>query len=467
MSTTGDGCASYGGNLIEESDEGTLRSVDLNAHITNIRSRVVVRDSTAEALITFDNLGYGDVVAVKLKARGYDSFGDPFLVGGGKEFLLIIQDFKVPKNSPSDALTAKLPSFDIRRLELEEYQVCYSDGSVTSYAGADSRDVAYTPFSEGEDAELSAAIKWSFRNGYEYLPLEIEGAWLCSCGRLNPERVENCMKCEHSKSEVFDAIDPSHRDDLVEKHALWLDAEKKRAKEREELLEKKKKLLKKYGAFAAAAVIVIAGLIFLISDHASRSHFSSESEMKESIEGVYTSENDLWMIKVEDGKVTERLLVDGSEDYELDIETYDYAAGKFTAGYREYEVLSNGDIYYEGLDNVYEKGGYWTPGSGYQSSSKSTQYESVYTALSITGHISRGSNYTYYEGKITNNGSKTYRYVEVKGSFKNSSGTVVDTDWTYAVGSEGLSPGESKTFQLSVPKDSSISTCSVSILDYS
>lgn len=69
-------------------------------------------------------------------------------------------------------------------------------------------------------------------------------------------------------------------------------------------------------------------------------------------------------------------------------------------------------------------------------------------------------------GTITNNSSKTYRFVEVKGAFKNSNGKVVDTDWTYAVGSEGLAPGESSTFRMSVTKQYDITDCDVSILEY-
>ncbi len=80
--------------------------------------------------------------------------------------------------------------------------------------------------------------------------------------------------------------------------------------------------------------------------------------------------------------------------------------------------------------------------------------------------ISHNSSYTVCTGTITNNGRKTYTFVEVKGKFKNSSGTVLDTDWTYAVGSDGLAPGESKKFRLSVEKDIGIKKCTVEIIDY-
>ena len=64
-----------------------------------------------------------------------------------------------------------------------------------------------------------------------------------------------------------------------------------------------------------------------------------------------------------------------------------------------------------------------------------------------------------------NTGKKTYKFVKVKGAFKDSSGNVIDTEWTYAVGSEGLAPGESSVFRMSVPKNSKITSCSVTVYE--
>lgn len=80
--------------------------------------------------------------------------------------------------------------------------------------------------------------------------------------------------------------------------------------------------------------------------------------------------------------------------------------------------------------------------------------------------IDTGISYITATRKLTNNGEKTYRFVQVKGAFKDYSGNVVDTDWTYACGQEGLAPGESTSFRLSIPKTSSIKECSVTLLDY-
>lgn len=81
-------------------------------------------------------------------------------------------------------------------------------------------------------------------------------------------------------------------------------------------------------------------------------------------------------------------------------------------------------------------------------------------------NISSNSSYTICTATVTNNGMRTYMFVEVKGKFKDSSGTVIDTDWTYAVGSEGLAPNESVSIRLSVKKDFNISTCDLEIIDY-
>ncbi len=83
-------------------------------------------------------------------------------------------------------------------------------------------------------------------------------------------------------------------------------------------------------------------------------------------------------------------------------------------------------------------------------------------------NVSVSSNrvFTTASGTISNHGKGTVSFVKVKGQFQNSAGTTIDTDWTYAVGSEGLAPGESTKFELSVDKDSSIKKCSCSVLDY-
>ena len=76
------------------------------------------------------------------------------------------------------------------------------------------------------------------------------------------------------------------------------------------------------------------------------------------------------------------------------------------------------------------------------------------------------SSYYYASGSLTNYSSKTVKYVKVKVLFKNANGTIVDTDWTYAVASEGLAPYETIKWECSVKKDYNITNVSAEVVDF-
>lgn len=62
-------------------------------------------------------------------------------------------------------------------------------------------------------------------------------------------------------------------------------------------------------------------------------------------------------------------------------------------------------------------------------------------------------NYMYCEGKIRNKGNTTVDYVKVGVEWLTKDGTILDTDWTYAVSGEGLRPGAAKSFKIMTPRD--------------
>lgn len=103
--------------------------------------------------------------------------------------------------------------------------------------------------------------------------------------------------------------------------------------------------------------------------------------------------------------------------------------------------------------------------NSFSSSSSMSAYTYALLYLDITNvKTTHNSSYTICTGTIRNTGNKSVRYIKIRGAFQNYSGTTIDTDWTYAVGSEWLSPGESTTFRLSVSKDTSITKCSVTFM---
>ena len=115
-------------------------------------------------------------------------------------------------------------------------------------------------------------------------------------------------------------------------------------------------------------------------------------------------------------------------------------------------------------------------GSSYGDGSYNGSYNDNYSSgidkrigLSLkVDSIKISGSYTYVYCTVTNVSSKyvatRYRYVKVKAQFKNYSGSIVDTDWVYAVDSTWLEPGESKTFYYMV-KNTNIKSAKLSFVD--
>ena len=73
---------------------------------------------------------------------------------------------------------------------------------------------------------------------------------------------------------------------------------------------------------------------------------------------------------------------------------------------------------------------------------------------------------TYCTGTITNIGRSSFKFVKVKGAFENRDGAVIETGDTYAVGSEGLEPGESTSFKIYCNRNSDVDSCTVTVYDF-
>ena len=436
--------------------------LDINAHIQNIC--VSINNTSLGATVSFDNLGYGIITAIKFKAKGYNSFGDVVTINGKDSFYLVIQDLNIPKNTSAKDVKINLPNNEIRKLELEECQICFSDGSICTYAGVDCREFEVDEYEyNGEDNETILALKDKFGSQYKYKPKLFDCGWICCCGTYNNAEHSTCHHCECNRDELFQSNDDVKIADLIEKYRI---AERKRTEEKEkDALQKAKDAKKKKIKIGFGLVAAVLVLVFIINAivMGGRTTYSSESEMRESLQGRYTyydEDGDAMRQVVISGDTMQYIYKYSGHDPLLDSEIeWNPSKGTFET-FEKWVVLSNGSLKNDG--DVYKKGGYMSTGS-----SSSGSNESAYSVLKISGvKVTTNSSYTVCTGTITNNGKKTYKFVKVKGSFKNSSGTVIDTDWTYAVGSEGLAPGESKTFRMSVPKNYDIKSCSVSITDY-
>lgn len=94
-------------------------------------------------------------------------------------------------------------------------------------------------------------------------------------------------------------------------------------------------------------------------------------------------------------------------------------------------------------------------------------YESGRDVLKISADkLQNNSVFTVCSGSIENTGQLKYKLIQVKAEFLDSYGRVIDTGWTYGTDIEGLEPGESSTFEISVLKNEDIASVDVTIVDY-
>lgn len=443
------------------------KTININAHITNIACEISAENDASKALISFDNLGFGVVTAVKFNAKGFNSFGDVVQVAGRDKFYLIIQDISIDKNTSAKNLKAKLPNSYIRRLELEECQICYADGSVTSYDGVDNIEFEIEEYETyGTEKEALEAIRDVVSTEAKYIPQNFDTGWMCSCGSYNTNDLGICSNCGVEKSDIFKITDSAFISDIIAKHHKNEEDRQEKAKQEAKEKEKAARCRNIKIGIGVIVGIILAILIGHAAVMSGRTTYSSEDEMKSALQGTYTYYN-------ASGKASRQIVIDGdtatykwsfsgSSDMEMSITKWNYKNGKIHT-FEDLIITSQG--YLKDGSDIYKKGGYMsTSDSSYSSS---YNYESGYSVLKITiDSVTSNSGYTICTGSVKNNGTKTYKFIEVKGAFKDSGGNVIDTDWTYAAGSEGLAPGESTTFRLSVTKNSKITSCSVSLLDY-
>ena len=326
----------------------------------------------------------------------------------------------------------------------------------------DYKDIDVEEFDNPEELK---AIHKVYNEYIKYRVKDFEQGWICGCGRLNLHTSNKCSLCNQIKTDTINVCSVEGLKKTIEK-AHKQEEEERKQKEQQEIQDAKDRRKKNIGIFAV--VVCVIALIALMANSiiiSKRETYSSVDEMREAMQGTWShysswSYDALWQIKIEGDKCTQ-IWESGIDGIKEDI-AWNPSRGTFKVGSDTFIVNKGERTITEG-DYEYKKGGYMS-NSDYSSSYTS---ESGYSVLKISDLTwDNNSSYNICTGKVKNTGKKTYYFVTVKGSFKDSSGNVLDTDSTYAVGSEGLAPGESSSFRLSVKKDYDITDCSVSILDF-
>ena len=428
--------------------------LDMNSAISELSYEIKTENNIPFVYISFKNVAKSTMTAIKFLAKGYNSFGDIININGKDNFLIMLQDLSIDTDKSIKPIKIQLPNAEIRTIELLENQYCFVDGTIKTYLEPDYIEYEIEEYDTNVENEriVLNSLK-EVQPQTKNKPIQLGKYWICSCGKLNDTEDLYCLNCKVGKEEVFSVQNEKTIETLISEHKQ---KEEQRTIQREK--DKKQNIIK-FSIIGAVAFIFLC-LIINACVLSGRVTYDSVKEMREAMQGTWTHDG-IWQVIINGDKGTKVFAYGGLEPMEGAIEWH-RKRGYFVFMGDKFVVKSSRELLAGNYD--YVKGGSLkdTSISSYSSSS----YESKYSALRISNvRVASDSSYMVCTGTITNNGKKNYSFVKVKGAFKNSSGTVLDTDWTYAVDSEGLAPGESKSFRMSVPKNYSISSCSVSIID--
>lgn len=135
-------------------------------------------------------------------------------------------------------------------------------------------------------------------------------------------------------------------------------------------------------------------------------------------------------------------------------------------------LVESGDYYewwQENKERVVdpEKEAQWKSEIEVSNSSSSNASVSTYKTLELTiDDASTSYGYITVEGSISNPTNNAYSYVELKVKILDTNGKVIDTENTYAVGSETLSPGDTKKWDAMFKADDRADNVEVEIVNY-
>ena len=329
------------GTILKDEVVSVSVEEDLNAHIENIVADISKKDEgSVQVHISFDNLNYGTVKAVKFFATAYNSLNDVVPVNGWNKFYLVIQDINIEPLRHAENLVADIPNSEIRKLDLTEAQVLYSDGSIKSYDGPNIRKFEALKF-KNSSSPLVISIRDQFGEKANYIPVADDTGWVCCCGYYNDNKQDTCLRCGNHRNDVLKLQDLAYRSSLIDRHNDKLNQiAKQKAK------ETRRKVLTGIIISAAAILIISASINNIILS--GRTTYSSEDEMQEAIEGTYYYYGQL-------GETISEIEIQGDDikfnftDLDTDplngkIETLNYKRGVIVTTIGDYEVTTDGDI---------------------------------------------------------------------------------------------------------------------------
>lgn len=186
------------------------------------------------AQLKFQSLSATPIKALKISINAYDVASKP--ITGVEDYQYL--DLMISNGQSFGSNKAiVMPNTATRSFAIGGITVVLTDGTVKNNAAPMTALPKAVPLeAELNRAELENQYKLAVNQDATYIPQEVDGLWMCSCGEWNSG--DSCVKCRAKKSIVFSAYDIPL---LTEKANSRLAQEKAQRDEQERLAEIAKK----------------------------------------------------------------------------------------------------------------------------------------------------------------------------------------------------------------------------------
>lgn len=307
------------------------KTFDTNAHIDNLECYIEIENDTPVALISFENISEKSITAIKFVAKGYTAFGDEIKVNDKEFFTIIIQDICIRPNKTVTNIREKLPDKNIRDVVLQEYVVKFDDNTVVKYEGANEIQVDLIKLASYPDGkELVEAAKYFTSLQFEYMPVQLDSGWVCTCGRYNHNNTQKCSCCGIAKDSALSVTNKNFTASFIQKYRTHIQESKKLASiQKAEEAKNKKNERNKRTKIIIATVISIILVVTVIYGAATPNvrTFNSAEEMRLYSQGFYgKSYSD--RIQILGNRIIYHIsYANGATNYQ-DVAKWDYKTGK-------------------------------------------------------------------------------------------------------------------------------------------
>ncbi len=176
-----------------------MQSIELDAPVV-LQQTAIIKDTVDEKILLrniFANVGTENVVAIAIRGKLADIFGEPVKYDKDEFFEYIYQDIIFEPNTLfGNKVAIELP-INARKAEIKIEKVVLQDGIVWN---ADSNNVV--TIQPQREIEASDEFIESIDNNQikpVFYAVENQSCWQCTCGQINKVNEEYCRKCNRQK----------------------------------------------------------------------------------------------------------------------------------------------------------------------------------------------------------------------------------------------------------------------------